>query len=354
MSEQEIDVFKSGSLGRIVLNRPKTLNAATFSMISAVARALDEWEGDDSVRAVLIEGAGDKAFCAGGDVVAVSQAGKEQSELSRTFFQSEYRLNRRIHGYPKPYVALIDGIVMGGGVGLSVHGSHRIATERTMFAMPETGIGLFPDVGGSYFLPRCPGRMGEYLGLTGARLNGAEMAALGLSDGYIQSVDTARLIDGLQDALADGSALAADTVTQVVNAMASDAGDAPILAHQGLIDAAFSKPTVEEIQAHLEQDGSDFAAKTLATLRQKSPTLLKAALVQIRRGRDQTFDKNMVMEYRMVRHALRPAGDFHEGVRALLIDKDKSPHWNPDNLEAVTDDMITDFFREPPEGDLTF
>jgi len=220
--------------------------------------------------------------------------------------------------------------------------------------MPETGIGLFPDVGGSWFLPRCPGRMGEYLGLTGARLNGAEMAALGLSDGFIRSEDADAFRDALTTALSESRTPAEDAIAGALDGFKADPGDAPILAHQDLIDAAFAEDTVEGIVSALEQDGSDFALKTVSMLQQKSPALVKAGLVQIRRGRDQDFSANMVMEYRMVRHALRPEGDFHEGVRALLIDKDKSPRWNPGSLEEVSDEVVSAFFQKPPEGDLTF
>lgn len=341
----EIHVTVKNGLGRIVLDRPAVLNAITFDMVTAMADALDAWEGDTAVRAVVIEGAGDKAFCAGGDVLAVSAAGKAQSRLARDFFQAEYRLNRRIALYPKPYIAIMDGIVMGGGVGVSVHGAPRISTERTVFAMPETGIGLFPDVGGSQFLSRCPGESGIYLGLTGARLKAPDLLAVGLTDFHIPSDLVPDLIAGVE---------AGAPPDQAARALHKDPGPAPILDHMDLIDRAFAFDTVEAIVAALEAEDGDFAAGALRQLSGKSPTMLKVGLEQLRRGRAQDLDQNMRMEYRLVRRALMPDGDFHEGVRALLIDKDKSPRWSPATLAEVGEERIAAFFEAPEEGDLSF
>jgi enoyl-CoA hydratase len=344
---------RHGTLGHVLLNRPKALNAISLEMVQAIEAAMQDWEADPSIRAVMIEGAGEKAFCAGGDVIAVSAAGKEQSDLCRDFFREEYRLNRLIHRYTKPYIAWLDGIVMGGGVGLSVHGHPRIATERSLFAMPETAIGLFPDVGGSHFLPRCPGETGIYLGLTGARLKAGDMLALGLADVFIPS----DCRDALHAALAEanpGDADAHAAVRAIVDGFAQTPPEAPILAHREEIDRLFAGDDLDAILDRLRSAGTDFAEAALAMLSDKSPTMLKVSLAQLRRGADQDFDANMVMEYRMVRRALQPDGDFHEGVRAMLIDKDKAPTWSPDRVEDVSEADVASYFEPPPEGDLTF
>lgn len=341
-----------GPIGHILLNRPKALNAITYDMVMAVADALKQWETDPSVRAVMIEGEGDRAFCAGGDVVAVSKAGQSQSDISRTFFQAEYRLNRAIHLFKKPYIAFLDGITMGGGVGLSVHGNHRIVTENTLFAMPETGIGLFPDVGGSDFLPRCPGEIGVYLGLTGARLKAADLMGVGLADQYMPAASRDDFVAALEAAEWDGQDADA-VVTEITRRFAQDPGAAGILAQQGDIDRLFAGNDMEAIAARLEADEGEFAAQARKFLGGKSPTLLKVTLQQLRKGKQQSFDDNMIMEYRMVRRSLQPGADFHEGVRALLIDKDKNPKWNPTDLVGVTDEIVDSFFQVPEEGDLT-
>ena len=348
-----VDVSVSNGIGRLLLNRPKALNAITQHMVVLVAEALKAWEADPAVHAVLIEGEGERAFCAGGDVVAVSKAGQSQSDLSKTFFQEEYRLNRAIELFEKPYIAFLDGIVMGGGVGLSVHGDHRIVTERTLFAMPETGIGLFPDVGGSHFLSRCPGETGVYLGLTGARLKAADLVALGLADAYMDSASRDAFVADLE-AVDWASGEAHALVAAVTAKHAAEAGEPPLAPHRDQIDALFAGNDFMAIKARLEADGSDFAEQALKWLAGKSPTLLHVTLEQLRRGKVQDFDANMTMEYRMVRRSLQPGSDFHEGVRALLIDKDKSPKWNPIDPADVTADVVAEFFEAPPEGDLTF
>lgn len=342
---------RRGPIGHILLNRPKALNAITFEMVAGVADALAEWAEDDSVRAVIIEGAGDRAFCAGGDVIAVSHAGQEQSSLCRDFFQAEYRLNRAIHLFDKPYIAFLDGITMGGGVGLSVHGNHRIVTEKTLFAMPETGIGLFPDVGGSHFLSRCPGEIGTYLGLTGARLGPADMLAIGLADSHMPSASRDAYFAALENADWGGGS-ADEIVSAITQDFATPAGDAAITGIRDELDRLFAGDDLEEIAARLAADPGDVAAKAAALLDGKSPTMLKVSLKQLRLGAMQDFDANMVMEYRIVRRALQPGADFHEGVRALLIDKDKAPKWNPARLSDVEDAAIHSYFEAPPEGDL--
>ncbi|MDW3207248.1 MAG: enoyl-CoA hydratase/isomerase family protein [Alphaproteobacteria bacterium] len=348
---ETVILTRRGPIGHILLNRPKALNAITFEMVIAVADALSDWEKDDAVRAVIIEGAGDRAFCAGGDVIAVSKAGQEQTDLCRDFFQAEYRLNRTIHLFEKPYIAFLDGITMGGGVGLSVHGKHRIVTEKTLFAMPETAIGLFPDVGGSHFLSRCPGETGTYLGLTGARLGAADMMAVGLADSHMPSDSRDAFFAALE--AADWSGRDADSVvSEITGQFATPAGETTIETIRADLDRLFAGDDLEEIVARLSADTGEFAAKAAALLDGKSPTMLKVSLKQLRLGAMQDFDANMVMEYRIVRRALQPGADFHEGVRALLIDKDKAPKWNPARLEDVSDAMVHSHFEAPPEGDL--
>ncbi|MDF1749048.1 MAG: enoyl-CoA hydratase/isomerase family protein [Alphaproteobacteria bacterium] len=350
---EDVLLSQRGGVGFIVLNRPKALNAITFEMVTCIQSALTAWEADDSIKAVVIEGAGDRSFCAGGDVIAVSKAGQVQDPLSQDFFQAEYRLNRTIHLFPKPYIAFLDGITMGGGVGLSVHGNCRIVTERTVFAMPETGIGLFPDVGGSHFLSRCPGQVGVYLGLTGARLGAADMLSIGLADLYMPSTARDAFFADLESA--DWSKGTPDQVVAACAArFAGDAGVAALDALRDTIDRIFEGASMEEILAQLQADDGAEAHTMLKHLSTKSPTLLKVSLEQLRRGAVQDFDTNMQMEYRLVRHALRPGSDFHEGVRALLIDKDKSPKWSPDKISAVQQADVDAFFQAPPEGDLEF
>lgn len=351
--EAQVFVSVEKGVGRILLNRPNVMNAINLDMVNTVAAALADWAQNPAVKAVWIEGAGGKAFCAGGDVVAVSKAGQEQTDLCRSFFQEEYRLNRAIHMFEKPYIAFLDGITMGGGVGLSVHGHHRVVTENTLFAMPETGIGLFPDVGGSYFLSRCPGEVGLYLGLTGARLKAADLLSIGLADHMVHAADRDAILTSLQNALASSDDLHG-TVDIVLSGFAHHIPDGPILALQDEIDAAFAGNDLDAMIARLEQSESDFAATALKHLAGKSPMLLKATVEQLRRGAGLDFDPCMVMEYRMVRHALQPGSDFHEGVRALLIDKDKNPKWTPATAADVSADAVAKFFEAPPEGDLTF
>jgi len=349
---EDIQFSVSGGLARVLLNRPKALNALTLDMIRLLDPRLRAWAEDPAVKAVLIEGAGDRAFCAGGDVLAVWQAGKAQAALAKEFFREEYTLNRRIHTYPKPFIALLDGITMGGGVGLSVHGSIRIATEAVLFAMPETGIGLFPDVGGSWFLPRCPGETGTYLGLTGARLGAADCCGLGIATHHVKAARLGEMEAAL--AAADWAGDDADRVAgSVIESFAADPGLADLMTHRTTIDSCFRFDTIEEILAALERDGSDFAGKTLATLAQKSPTSLKVSLRQLRLGRRLSFDECMTMEYRLSQACI-DGHDFFEGVRALLIDKDKNPVWQPSTLAAVTPELVSRHFESLGNEDLVF
>lgn len=352
----EIRFTVEGGLATVELTRPKALNALTLGMIREMHPQLEAWEDDDSVKAVLIKGEGEKAFCAGGDVRAVYRSmvddlgGKGPSELSKTFFLEEYRLNHTIHAFSKPYVALLDGVTMGGGVGLSVHGSHRIVTERLMFAMPETGIGLFPDVGGGWFLPRLPGEFGTYLALTGARLDAAGAVALGVATHYVPSTR----LQGLEAALATTIAEAGDgrtAINDVLDRFAEALGDDPTAGHRELIDRCFAESSVEGILEALDRaaaDGSGFAAETAATLRHKCPTSLKISLEQLRRGRSMSnLAEVLAMEYRMSQQCIAGT-EFFEGVRAILVDKDHAPKWRPDSIEGVSAALVASFFDPVP------
>lgn len=331
-----------GALGLITLNRPKAMNALTLDMIHAMTERLGEWAGDPDIAAVLIHGAGDKAFCAGGDVLALIRP--DNAAFIEGFFRDEYRLNRMIFRYPKPYIALIDGIAMGGGVGISVHGRYRIATERTLFAMPETGIGMFPDVGGAYFLPRLAGGMGLYLGLTGARMRAADCLHAGLAEAFVPMDRHGDLLAGL----ADGR-----WPETLLSDLGGEAGAAPIAGNRESIDRCFSAGSVDEIMDRLRGEAGEWAENALAAMGRMSPTALKIAFRQIREGRDLDFEDCMMLEFRLSQRVI-PGHDFREGVRALLVDRDMSPHWAPPTLAEVTDDAIEGVFAPLPGGDLTF
>ncbi len=355
--EPEVLFEEAGGIGTIILNRPRTLNALTMTMIAEMRARFTAWMADDAIKAVVIKGAGDRAFCAGGDVRAVRQAiieydGDANPDLAQEFFYEEYILNHQIHTSPKPYIALIDRVCMGGGVGLSVHGSFRVATERTRVGMPETTIGLFPDVGGAWFLSRLPGETGTYLALTGVPVTVGDCAELGISTHVVASDNLAEIEARLHAADLSGDAHSA--VKAVLDGYVIDAGDAPTADARTEIDRCFSADSVEEIVARLEASGSQFAKHALETLASKSPTSLKVTLEQIRRGgRAATFAETMSMEYRMSQHFAR-GNDFPEGVRALLVDKDHKPNWRPARLEDVSEAAVAGYFAPVPWRELTF
>jgi enoyl-CoA hydratase len=351
----EILVETRGALGIVTLNRPKALNALSLGMIRAFDKALIGFAQNAAVDAVLIRGAGEKAFCAGGDVRALVTAppGIDRVKLARDFFAEEYRLNFRINNFPKPFISLIDGVTMGGGCGLSMHGPHVVATERTMVAMPETVLGLFPDVGASWFLNRCPGEIGICLGLTGQRLRAADLIAVGLASHFVPSPQ----LDALVAALAAAPTLDHATVERLIDAQGGDAGPATIPAQQPAIDRIFAAETIEGIIERLEAQSEPWAAEALHTIRRASPTSLKVTLKQLRHGRTLGDDVAAIlrMEYRL---AVRSVGgsDFSEGVRAILIDKDNKPVWRPAHLAAVEPEHVERFFApfEHPAEELSF
>jgi enoyl-CoA hydratase len=335
---------RRGAAGLITLNRPKALNALTLEMVRAMRVALDDWAADPAVTRVVVQGAGERAFCAGGDIRRIHQEGSAgQYEEAQTFFREEYELNALIQRYPKPYVALIDGIVMGGGVGVSVHGSHRVAAERTAFAMPETGIGFFPDVGATYALPRLPGFVGTYLALTGERIGQGDVLAFGLAT---HAAPAARF-EAIRDALGEGQ-----PIEQAIGR--HDAPPpGPLHAERALIETCFSADSVAEVLARLDAAGSEFAQKTAATIRTRSPTSLTLALAQMRRGASLSFPEAMQLEYRILCRILR-GHDFYEGVRSVLIDRDGKPDWQPATLEAVkASDIEAHFAPMPGEPSFT-
>jgi len=352
MSEQDAEIVfgRSGGLATITLNRPKALNALNLGMVRALGPVLAEWERDPSVKAVLIRGAGPRAFCAGGDIRQLYEDGRAGGRYPYDFYREEYIINAHIKRYAKPYVALMDGIVMGGGLGFSVHGARRVLTETTLAAMPETGIGLFPDVGGGYFLARCPGEIGVYLALTGARVKTADAIYCGVGDIVVPQAK----LDEIEAALAAadlGPGLAA--IDAVLAGFAVPADAPPLAAHRALIDRHFAHATVEAILASLDSDADPFAEEAARTIRMKSPTSCKIALRQIRFGRNLTMDENMRMEWRIA-HRVIKGHDFYEGVRAVIVDKDNAPNWRPARFEEVNDAAIDAYFAPLGEEELRY
>ena len=345
----EILFERRGAAGIVTLNRPKALNAVTHAMVLALRAQLDAWADDAAITRVVICAAGERAFSAGGDIRALYDlgvAGRYDEALQ--FWRDEYPLNVAIKNYCKPYVALIDGMVMGGGVGVSVHGSHRVAGDRFQLAMPEVGIGFFPDVGATWFLPRLPGELGAYCGLTGERFGIADAVAAGIATHRVPSARFGALIDGLTGTV---------SVNAVLAAFAEPAGEGPILARRATIDRLFAGAGVEDILDALDREAAsgstdaEWAARTAATMRTKSPLSLKIALAQVRRGKDWDFKTCMLAEFRIVSRVIK-AHDFYEGVRAVIIDKDNAPRWQPATLREVNDAEVERHFAPLGAGEL--
>lgn len=337
MNEADILFERRGTAGLITLNRAHALNAVSHDMVRALAQQLAAWESDPAVTRVVVTAKGGRAFSAGGDLRALydlGRAGRFDEMLG--FFRDEYRLNAQIKRYRKPYVALIDGIVMGGGVGISVHGSHRVAGDRFSFAMPEVGIGFFPDVGGTWFLPRLPGELGAYCALTGERLKAEDGVAGGVATHRVPSVKLPELVEALCTAV---------PVDALLGAFAEPAGEGPIMAQWGAIGWLFQGNKVEDILGRLDAettgDGAhtEFARATAALMRTKSPTSLKLVLAQMRRGAHLDFAECMRTEFRIVSRVVR-GHDFYEGIRAVIVDKDQAPRWQPPTLDAVTEAAV--------------
>lgn len=345
--QDEVLFERKGALGSILLNRPKALNALTLGMCELMTAQLKEWARDDAVKAVIVRGAGEKAFCAGGDVVRLYEDGKAGKPYPYEFWSTEYRLNTLIKRYPKPYIAIVDGIVMGGGVGVSIHGGFRVATDRTMFAMPETGIGLFPDVGGGYFLPRLSGAAGMYLGLTGKRLKGADCVALGLAEALVPHD---RLVE-LEAKLARDAVSDLDELSFLIAPFADPVKTAPISADRTAIGRHFVLDSVEAILDSLAAEDGEWAAEQLKILKTKSPTAMKVTHRQIREGAALSFEDCMKMEWRIANRCAT-GRDFYEGVRALLIDKDNTPRWSPATLGEVGEADVAAYFAPLPGNEL--
>ena len=341
---------RAGDWGIVTLNRPQALNALTMGMVTAFRARLAEWAGDHEICAVLVKGAGDKAFCAGGDIRWLRDEAKKDPAAASEFFREEYRNNAAIYHFPKPYVALIDGVVMGGGVGVSVHGDFRVAGDRTLFAMPETGIGLFPDVGGGHFMPRLGGGLGLYLALTGARAKAADCLYAGVATHYAPTDKTPALEAALTGA--DLSGDAGSVIAHILDTYAEDAGAPTLDDRRAEIDRHFSgHGRLDDVFSSLRADEGAFAQETLGLLERMSPTSLRLAFEQMARGRGLDFDDVMRMEFRMVRRVME-GHDFFEGVRAQIIDKDRNPQWRPAALAEVGEADIAGYFDDLGDAEL--
>jgi enoyl-CoA hydratase len=358
MQSTDVVAERVGSLGLITLNRPKALNALSLGMVRALNQVLLEWQDDARVLAVVIRGSNKEgpfgAFCAGGDIRFFHQAALSGDATLEDFFTEEYSLNYLIQNYPKPYIALMDGIVMGGGMGISQGAALRVVTERTKMAMPETHIGLFPDVGGGYFLSRCPGFMGEYLALTGYVLKGGEALHVGLADVCVTSADLPQLWDALRNHDWQSGEAVVTWLRQQCQAMTAQAVATQPNWPRQQIDAVFGMATVAEIEQAL-QSADDWSAQTLQALHQQSPLMLCVTLELIRRGRSMDLAQDLRLERDLVRHCFQTdhlsrrgaQSETVEGIRALAIDKDHAPQWQPARIADVTADMVLPFFASP-------
>lgn len=337
---EDVLISVEGRIGRLSLNRPKAIHALNLPMCEAMIEALVAWRDDPAIEAVIIDHSEGRGFCAGGDIRMLAESGAKDGKEARAFFHTEYRLNHLLFTYPKPVVAFMDGITMGGGVGISQPAKYRVATEHTRFAMPETGIGLFPDVGGGWYLPRLEGRVGVFLALTGARLDGAECLALGLATHYLPSERLAEAKERI--------AAHPDRIGGILGELSVTAPPAAITGRIDKINRLFASDRYEDILAALEKDGSEWAAKELDALHTKSPQTCKVALRQLREGAAMPdFAAEMVQEYAIGSRVVQ-MHDFLEGVRALIVDKDNSPKWNPPSAEAVSDEWIDAIFAPLP------
>jgi enoyl-CoA hydratase/carnithine racemase len=332
---------KNGNIGEITLNRPKALNALTTNMCYQLRTQLIEWQQNSRIKAVIIRGAGDRAFCAGGDIRALYADGKENQDAAVDFFRHEYAMNREIFHFTKPYISFLHGITMGGGAGVSIHGSHRVTNEQLIFAMPETGIGFFPDIGAGCFLSRLENKMGYYLGLTGDRIGAADAKWLGLVTHIIPPEKQNDAIAALTDT--EFSADAKKQVSQILDAFAVKPSTPRLSEYQQQITDCFSAESVEEVMLRLEENNSEWSLAVTKTLLTKSPISLKVTFEQLKRSEQMKFDEIMQMEFNIALQFLHTA-DFFEGVRAAVIDKDQNPQWNPPLLDEVSQAHVAAFF----------
>jgi enoyl-CoA hydratase len=343
VNDAEVLVRVEGKVGRLTLNRPKALHSLTLNMCRLMTEALLAWRDDPGVELVLLDSSGERGFCSGGDIRMLYDDVPQGGAHAREFFFVEYRLNELLFRYPKHVVAIMDGVTMGGGVGISRPARFRVATERTTFAMPETGIGLFPDVGGGWYLPRMPDHIGLWLAMTGARIKAADCELVGVATDYVES---ARIEDLKAAIVAEPAA-----VERLLTEFEGDPGRPTIAAHQDEIEKIFALESVEAIVAALKAADTDWARQQLEILAAKSPQTIKVAFRQLKLGAQAaTFAENMAMEYRIAsRVVLRP--DFHEGVRAVIVEKDNQPRWNPPTLEAVSEAMLDEIFAPLPAAE---
>jgi len=350
-AEPDLIAQREGGVGVIRLNRPKAINAVTLEMFRDIDQALDRFEADPAVGLILLEGAGERGLCAGGDIRALWESSKVAGDLGKILWREEYILNARIKKFPKPYVAFMDGIVMGGGVGLSAHASHRVVTDRTKLAMPEVGLGFFPDVGGTWLLSRAPGEIGTYFGLTGQTMNGPDAVCAGFADAVVPLQKLAALRDALVN-LRPGADSA--RVKAVIAGFATGETAGPVAALRPQIDTWFAHGRMDDILAALHRDGSELAKATIKTLGEKSPRGMMVTLKLLRLARaSSTLEECLVREYRAAL-AVFASDDFREGVRAAVIDKDRKPKWSPARIEDVTPDMIAPYFASLGADELVF
>ena len=349
--EGDLVVRREGSAGIIRLNRPKAINALTLEMTLGIDAALGRFEADPDVALVLLEGAGERGLCAGGDIRGLYESSKAGGDLGKVFWRREYIVNARIARYPKPYVAFMDGLVMGGGVGLSAHGRHRIVTERTKLGMPEVGLGFFPDVGGTWLLSRAPGEIGTYFALTGQTMNGPDAIHARFADAVVPS-DKLPVLRDVLTKVRPGTL--PSEVKALIDGFATGETSGPVAAMQGRIDKWFAFDRVEDIVAALRRDGSEAAVTTLKALGEKSPRGMVVTLKLLRLARGaSSLEECLAREYRAALEVFR-SDDFREGVRAAVIDKDRNPRWSPAAIEDVTPEMLTPYFAEIGADELVF
>jgi enoyl-CoA hydratase len=349
--EGDLIARREGACGVIRLNRPKAINAVTLEMIRDIDKALDAFEADPAVAVILLEGAGERGLCAGGDIRALWESSKVKGDLGKVLWREEYILNARIKKFPKPYVSFMDGIVMGGGVGLSAHSSHRVVTEKTKLAMPEVGLGFFPDVGGTWLLAHSPGEIGTYFGLTGTTMNGPDAIHARFADFVVPSARLAELREALTKVRAG---ITSAEVKTLIAGFAAGATAGPVAAMQADIDGWFGHDRMEDIVAALRSDTSELAQATLKTLNEKSPRGMVVTLKLLRLARtSSSLEECLVREYRAALEVFA-SDDFREGVRAAVIDKDRNPTWSPPRIEDVTPAMVAPYFAEIGADELKF
>jgi enoyl-CoA hydratase len=350
-TEGDLIVRREGAAGIITLDRPKAINAMTFEMSQRIDAALDRFETDPAVAVVVLEGAGERGLCAGGDIRGLYESSRAGGDLGKRFWRQEYVMNARIAKYPKPYVAFMDGLVMGGGVGLSGHARHRVVTEKTKLAMPEVGLGFFPDVGGTWLLSRSPGEIGTFFGLTGQTMNGPDAIFSRFADAVVPSAKLPALREALT---AVRPRVTSGQVDKIIAGFATGETTGPVAAVQASINRWFAHDRMEDIFLALKRDETEFARAALKTLNERSPRGMVVTLKLLRMGRQSSsLEECLVREYRAALQVFR-SDDFREGVRAAVIDKDRNPKWSPPSVEDVTAEMLAPYLREIGVDELVF